>query len=82
MLSGDGNKNSPKKPSRSNKQKKKKALHARAAQFFVHFFAVVLHDYNVKLGGNAECVPVHFLFRCHSFSPWRSLTFLIFLPPL
>ena len=27
----------------------KKNNFARAAHFFVHFFAVVLHDYNVKL---------------------------------
>ena len=30
---------------------KKKNNFARAAHFFVHFFAVLLHDYNVKLGG-------------------------------
>ena len=35
--------------------------------FFVNFFAVVLHDYNVKLpsytfcGGNVVCVPVRSL---------------------
>ena len=28
---------------------KKATCAARAAHFFVHFFAVVLHDYNVKL---------------------------------
>ena len=27
----------------------KKSNFARAAHFFVHFFAVVLHDYNLKL---------------------------------
>ena len=27
----------------------KKATFARAEHFFVHFFAVVFHDYNVKL---------------------------------
>ena len=27
----------------------KKSNFARAAHFFVHFFAVALHDYNVKL---------------------------------
>ena len=27
----------------------KKSNFARAVHFFVHFFAVVLHDYNVKL---------------------------------
>ena len=40
----------------------KKRNFARAAHFFfVHFFAVVLHDYNVKL-------PETF-FHCRSFSP-------------
>ena len=43
---------------------------ACAAHFFVHFFAVALHDYNVKLpdtssgytfyGGNVICVPICF----------------------
>ena len=47
MLSGDGNENSRKKNSRSNQQKKKNF--ARAAHFFVHFFAVFWHDYNEKL---------------------------------
>ena len=27
----------------------KKSNFRRAAHFFVHFFAVILHDYNVKL---------------------------------
>ena len=57
--------------------------------FFVHFFTVVLHDYNVKLrnflgtrfffGGNVECVPLHFFCRCRSFSPWWQLAFPLFL---
>ena len=57
--------------------------------FFVYFFAVVLHDFNVKLlsytfyGGNAVRVPVHFfslplIFTLH----WWSLAFLILSPPL
>ena len=60
-----------------------------AAHFFVHFFDVVLHDYNVKLyvGKCRMCspifcrVPVHFFFlHCRSFSPcWPP--FLIFSPP-
>ena len=55
----------------------KKNNFARAAHFFVHFFAVVLHDYNVKL---PETSYVHVLwkkctcsrslfFHCRSFSP-------------
>ena len=46
MLSGEGNENGEKNNNRSNYQK---SNFARAAHFFVHFFAVVLHDYNVKL---------------------------------
>ena len=45
MLSGEGNEN-VKNNNRSNQQKNN---FARAAHFFVHFFAVVLHDHNVKL---------------------------------
>ena len=48
MQSGEGNENDGKtiigltlKPKKNN--------FARAAHFFVHFFAVVLHDFNVKL---------------------------------
>ena len=48
MLSGKGNENGEKtiigltlKPKKNNFE--------RAAHFFVHFFAVVLHDFNVKL---------------------------------
>ena len=59
--------------------------------FFVHFFAVVLHDYNVKL---PETSWLHVLWRkcrtcscslffhCRSFSPSWPLAFLIFSPPL
>ena len=54
------------------------------AHFFVHFFDVVLHDYNVKLyvGKFRMCsprpmfcrVPVHFFFlHCRSFSPFGRL---------
>ena len=48
MLSGDGNKNSKKKKKTGLIRKKKTTLHVQHT-FFVHFFAVVLHDYNVKL---------------------------------
>ena len=51
-------------------QQRKKTLHVQRT-FFVHFFAVVLHDCNVKLpsytfcGGNVVCVPIRFfLFSC------------------
>ena len=42
MLSGEGNEN-------GEKTTKKKLLDVQHTFFFVHFFAVVLHDYNVKL---------------------------------
>ena len=38
----------------------KKQLCTRAAHFFVHFFAVVLHDYNLKL---PETSQLHVLWR-------------------
>ena len=41
MLSGEGNENGEKNNNRPNYQK---SNFARAAHFFVHFFAVVLHD--------------------------------------
>ena len=59
--------------------------------FFVIFFAVILHNYNVKLPetfwlhvfwskcGTCSCSV---LFRCRSFSPWWPPAFLIFSPPL
>ena len=45
MLRSEGNENGKKNSNRSNEQK---SNFARAAHFFVHFFAVVLHDCNVK----------------------------------
>ena len=45
MLTGDGNEKSKKKINRAYERKKK---FARAAHFFVHFFAIVLHDFNVR----------------------------------
>ena len=54
---------------------------------FCTFFALVLHDHNVKLpgysfyGGSIVRVLVPF-FHCRSFSPWWWLAFLVFLPPL
>ena len=76
MLSSDGNENSQKN-SRSNQQKNN---FARAENFFFgQFFAVVLHDDNVKLPDTSE---LHVLwkkccmwsccslfFRCRSLSP-------------
>ena len=54
---------------------------------FLHFFAVVWHDYNVKLlsytfyEGNVVCVPVRFFLK-PSFTPLWPLAFLNFSPPL
>ena len=76
MLSGEGNENC--KKTTIGLISKKATLHVQHT-FFVHFFAVVLHDYNVKLqqflsysffGGNVVRVLVHFYFLyCRSFSP-------------
>ena len=34
---------------------------------------------NTFYGGNVVCVPVHYFFRCRSFSPWWQLAFPLFL---
>ena len=48
MLSGEGN--AGKRWKQTIGQISRKAtLHVQQTFFFVHFFAVVLHDYNVKL---------------------------------
>ena len=56
MLSGEGNENGEKKIGLINK---KATLHVQHT-FFVHFFAVVLYDYNVKL---PEASWLHVLWR-------------------
>ena len=80
MLSGDANENSDKN-SRSNQQQKT-TLHVQHT-FLVHFLGVVFHDFNKKLPETSQlrvlCVPVHFCFRCRSFSLWWPLTFPLFL---
>ena len=48
MLSGEGNAAERGKTTIGLIAKKKTTLHVQHT-FFVHFFAVVLHDYNVKL---------------------------------
>ena len=63
MLSGEGNENGEKNNNRSSWQKK--TLHLQHT-CFVHFFAVVLHDYKVKL---PETSWLHVLWRkCRTFS--------------
>ena len=79
------------KNSNTSNYAKKAALHVQDT-FFVHFFAVVLHDYNVKL---PETSWLHVLWRkCRTCSVyifslpliftlhWRPLAFLILSPPL
>ena len=66
MLSGEGKENGQNKSVGLIAKKN----FARAADFFVHFCVVVLHDHNEKLGqklpsytfygGNVVCFPVHF----------------------
>ena len=89
MLSGEGNAGERWKTT-IGLISKKATLHVQHT-FFVHFFAVVLHDYNVKL---PETSWLHVLWRkcrtcscslffhCRSFSPSWPLAFLIFSPPL
>ena len=88
MLSGKGNANDEK--TAIGLISKKTILHVQHT-FFVHFFAIVLHDYNVKL---SETSWLHVLWRkCRScfcslffsrgpFHPGGTQAFLIFLPPL
>ena len=69
MLSGEGNENGEK--TKIGLISKKATLHVQHT-FFVHFFAVVLHDYNVKL---PEASWLHVLWRkcctcsCSPFFP-------------
>ena len=57
---------------------------------FVHFFAVVLHDYNLKLPETSWLPVLWRKYRTFSYSfffsplcsPWCPLVFLIFPPPL
>ena len=91
MLRSQGKKISQNKSVGQISKKKKQNNFAPAAHFLVHFFAVVLHDHNVKLcqkrtrytfyGGNVVCVPVHFV-SLPLISLWWPLAFLIFSPPL
>ena len=88
MLSGEGNEDGEK--TKIGLISKKATLHVEHT-FFVHFFAVVLHDYNVKLPEASwlhvlwrKCRPCScsLFFYCRSFSPRWPLAFLIFSPPL
>ena len=71
MLSGEGKENGEK--TTIGLISKKETLHVQHTSF-VHFFAVVLHDYNVKLpsytfyGGNVVRRSLLTFFYCRSFS--------------
>ena len=52
MPSGEGNENGEKTTIGLISKKKKTTLHVQHT-FFVHFFAVALHHYNVKLPGTS-----------------------------
>ena len=76
MLSGERNENGKKNNNNNNRSNQQKSDFARAAHFFiVHFFGVVLHDYNVKLPsytfyeGNVGRVLVQFFFFVAHFHP-------------
>ena len=88
MLTGEGNENAEKKKTKGLITRKS-TLHVQH-NFFVHFFAVVLHDYSVKLPETSRlhiswrnchtCSCSLFFFHCCSLSPWWLLAFLIFSP--
>ena len=82
MLSGEGNKNGEKKKT-IGLISKKATLHVQYT-LFVHFFAVVLYHYNLKL---PETFWLHVLWRkcrtcCCSLFFSLPLGFLLFSPPL
>ena len=88
MLSGEGNENGEK--TKIGLISKKATLQVQHT-FFVHFFAVVVHDYNVKLPKaswlhvlwrKCRTCSCSLFFHCRSFSPRWPLAFLIFSPPL
>ena len=88
MLSGEGNENGEK--ATIGLISKKTTLHLQHT-CFVHFFALVLHDYNVKfpetswlhvLWRKCRTCPCSFFFSLPHKAPWWPLTFRIFLPPL
>ena len=89
MLSGEGKEKCEK--TTRGLISKKTTLHVQHT-FFVHLFAVVLHDYDYKVK-RPETSWLHVLWRkcrtcsCSLFSPplifpWWPLEFLIFSPPL
>ena len=82
MLNGEGNENGEK--TIIGLISKKATLHVQHT-FFVHFFAVVLQDYNVVtrfMGELSYAFLFTYFFHCRSFSLKWPLIFLIFSPPL
>ena len=59
MLSGEGNENLTVKKTTIGLINKKATLHAQHT-FFVHFFAVVLHDYNVPSENSKKFLAMAF----------------------
>ena len=91
MLSGEGNAGERRKTT-IDLISKRATLHVQHT-FFVHFFAVVLHDYNVKLPETSQLYVLwrecRTCYRSLFFSlpliftlNLRPLAFLIFSPPL
>ena len=58
MLNVDGNENGNTKRQQVSNWLKKKNNFARATHIFVHFFAAVLHGYNVKLPSQASSTRI------------------------
>ena len=86
MLSGEGDENGEK--TTCLLISKTATLHVKHT-FFVHFFAVVLHDYNEKLPETLHVLwrkcracSCSLFFHCCSFSPTWPLAFLILSPQL
>ena len=83
MLNGEGNEEGKKTTIGLNSQKT--TLHVQHT-IFVYFSDIVLHDFNMTLPRLhvlwRKCRVFASFFHCRSFSPWWSLVFFIFTPPL
>ena len=72
----------------NNRSNKQKSNFWHAAHFFLYFFAIVLHDYNMKPPETSwlhvlwriccTCSCSYIFFHCCSFSPWWQLALVIF----
>ena len=85
MLISDGKKNGD-KINRSYQQKEKKQLCTHNTLFFIHFFDVVLHDYNMKLSsytsyvGNVLCAHQKFCCLCSRLPIFAFFFFFTAIP--